>query len=60
VIRSAWAAWEVQAGDRGDLQAADLGPSMTAVASGVGDGERTPRQGGELVAQCGLVALGDQ
>jgi hypothetical protein len=32
---------EIQARDRGDLEAADLGPTMTAVVGGVGDGDRT-------------------
>ena len=34
---------EVKAGDGGDLQAADLGAAVTAVAGVVGERDRTPR-----------------
>jgi hypothetical protein len=34
---------EVKAGDGGDLQAADLGAAVTAVARVVGERDRTPR-----------------
>jgi hypothetical protein len=51
---------EVQTGDRRDLETADLGPTMTAVAGGVGDRDLAPRQGGEPLAQRGLVGLDDQ
>jgi hypothetical protein len=51
---------EVQAGDGGDLQAADLGAAVTAVAGAVGERDRTPRQAGQLAAEAGLVGLDDQ
>jgi len=51
---------EVQASDGGGLQAAELGPTMAAVAGVVGDGDLAPGQGGQLVVQGGLVGLDDQ
>jgi len=51
---------EVQAGDGGDLQAADLGPAVASVTGAVGDGDLAPRQGGQLVVEGGLVGLDDQ
>jgi hypothetical protein len=51
---------EVQAGDGGDLQAAELGTAVAAVAGVVGDRDLVPRQGLELVVQGGLVGLDDQ
>jgi hypothetical protein len=51
---------EVQAGDGGCLQAADLGTTVAAVAGVVGNGELLPGQELELVVQRGLVAFDDQ
>jgi hypothetical protein len=51
---------EVQASDGGDLQAADLGPAVAAVAGVVGDGDVAPGEAGELVVQRGLVAFDDE
>jgi hypothetical protein len=51
---------EVQAGDGGDLQAAEFHAGVAAVAGVVGDGDLAPGQGGQLVVQGGLVGLDDQ
>ncbi len=51
---------EVQAGDGGCLQAADLGAAVAAVAGVVGDGDVWPGQELELVLERGLVAFDDQ
>jgi hypothetical protein len=60
-MRMAWVAWgKPRASDGGDLQAADLGPTVAAVAGVVLDGDLVPGQGGELVVQGGLVGLDDQ
>jgi hypothetical protein len=42
---------EVQAGDGGDLEPADLGPAVAVVAGVVGDGDLAPRQDLELLVQ---------
>ena len=51
---------EVQARHGGDLEPAELDPAVPAVAGLVHHGDVAPRQGGELVAQAGLVILDDQ
>jgi hypothetical protein len=51
---------EVQASHGGDLQAADLGPAVAAVAGLVSDGDVAPGEAGELVVQRGLVGLDEQ
>src|SRR6266508_432216 len=51
---------EVQAGDGGGLEAADLGAAVAAVAGVVGDGDVWPGQELELVLERGLVAFDGQ
>jgi len=51
---------EVQAGDGGDLEAAELDPAVAAVAGVVCDGDIAPGQELELLVERGLVALHEQ
>jgi len=51
---------EVQAGDGGDLQAAELNSAVAPVAGVVSDGDLTPGQDLELVVERGLVAFDDE
>ena len=48
---------EVEAGDGGELQAADLDPAVAAVAGVVLGRDVAPRQASQLVVQGGLVGL---
>jgi hypothetical protein len=48
---------EVQAGDGGDLQPADLDPAVAAVAGVIQDGDVAPGQASQLAVQGGLVGL---
>jgi hypothetical protein len=51
---------KVQAGDGGDLQAADLDTAAPTVVGVVGDGDLRPGQALELAVQGGLVGLHQQ
>jgi hypothetical protein len=51
---------EVQAGDGGDLQAADLDTAVLTVVGVVGDGDLRPGQALQLAVQGGLVGLHQQ